>query len=61
MSGKYQKGRQNMKTPNSGKPTRGGRKGGGREVGVTGSPALRGALDGMSTGYYDICWQIELQ
>ena len=23
--------------------------------------ALRGALDGMSTGSYDICWQIKLQ
>ena len=30
MSGKYQKGRQNMKTPNSGKRTRGGEKGGGQ-------------------------------
>ena len=33
MSGKYQKGRQNMKTPNSGKRTRGGGRGGGQGVG----------------------------
>ena len=31
------------------------------EVGVTGWQALRWALDGMSTGCYTICWQIELQ
>ena len=36
MSGKYQKGRQNVKTANSGKRTRGGRRGGGRGVGVNG-------------------------
>ena len=36
MSGKYQKGRQNVKTANSGKRTRGGRKGGGWGVGVNG-------------------------
>ena len=29
MCGKYQKGRQNMKTPNSGKRTKGGGRGGG--------------------------------
>ena len=29
MCGKYQKGRQNIKTPNSGKRTRGGGRGGG--------------------------------
>ena len=29
MGRKYQKGRQNMKTPNSGKQTRGGGRGGG--------------------------------
>ena len=34
MSGKYQKGRQNIKTPNSGKRTRGGWKG--RRAGVGG-------------------------
>ena len=31
------------------------------EVGVTGWWALRGAQDGMSTGCYSICWQIEYQ
>ena len=50
MCGKYQKGRQNVKTANSGKRTRGGGRGGGRGVGVTGWGALRGALDRMSTG-----------
>ena len=34
MCGKYQKGRQNVKTANSGKRTRGGRRGGGRALGV---------------------------
>ena len=33
MGRKYQKGRQNMKTPNSGKRTRGGGSGGGQGVG----------------------------
>ena len=36
MCGKYQKGSQNMKTPNSGKRTRGGGGGGGQEVRVNG-------------------------
>ena len=36
MCGKYQKGRQNIKTPNSGKGTRGGGRGGGQGVGVNG-------------------------
>ena len=36
MGRKYQKGRQNMMTPNSGKRTRGGGRGGGQEVGVNG-------------------------
>ena len=36
MWGKYQKGRQNVKTANSGKRTRGGRRGGGRGAGVSG-------------------------
>lgn len=40
MCGKYQKGRQNVKTANSGKQTRGGRRGGGRGVGVNGWRAL---------------------
>ena len=46
MCGKYQKGRQNVKTANSGKRTRGGRRGGGRGGGsewVTG------------TGGYSVC------
>ena len=34
MCGKYQKGRQNVKTANSGKQTRGVGRGGGRGVGV---------------------------
>ena len=39
MCGKYQKGRQNIKTPNSGNRTRGGGRGGGRDGGdwVTGT------------------------
>ena len=61
MCGKYQKGRQNIKTPNSGKRTRGGGRGGGRGVGRTGWRALMGALDGMSTGCNSVCWQIEHQ
>ena len=61
MGRKYQKGRENMKTPNSGKRTRGGWKGRRAGVGVTGWRALRGALDGMSTGCYSVCWQIEHQ
>ena len=36
MGRKYQKGGQNMKTPNSGKQTRGGARGDGRRVGVNG-------------------------
>ena len=36
MCGKYQKGRQNMKTPNSGKRTRGSGRGGGCGVVVNG-------------------------
>ena len=36
MGRKYHKGRQNIKTPNSGKRTRGGGRGGGRGVGVNG-------------------------
>ena len=46
MGRKYQKGRQNMKTPNSGKRTRGSGRGGGQEVGVTVWQALRGHLTG---------------
>ena len=36
-----------------------GEEGGG--VGVTGWRALRGALNGMSTGCYSVRWQIEHQ
>ena len=36
MGRKYQKGSQNMKTPNSGKRTSGGGRGGGQGVGVNG-------------------------
>ena len=61
MGRKYQKGRQNMKTPNSGNRSRGGGRGGGQRVEVTGWWALMGALDGMSTGCYSVCWQIEHQ
>ena len=61
MCGTYQKGRQNIKTPNSGKRTGGGGGGGAQGVGVTGWRALRGALDGMNTGCYSVCWQIEHQ
>ena len=41
--------------------TKGWGRGGERGVVVTGWWALRGALDGMSTGCYSICWQIEHQ
>ena len=44
-----------MKTPNSGKGTRGGGREGGQGLGVTGWQALRVALDGMSTGCYSVC------
>ena len=37
MCGKYQKGRQNIKTPNSRKRTRGGGRGGGGGEWVTGT------------------------
>ena len=37
MCGKYQKGRQNIKTPNSGKQTRGGARGEGGGEWVTGT------------------------
>ena len=60
MGRKYQKGRQNIKTPNSGKRTGGGG-GGGRGMGVNRCWALRGALDGMSTECYSVFWQIEHQ
>ena len=59
--GKIREGDNTWETPNSGKQTRGSERGGGQGDGVTGWRALRGALDGMSTGYYTICWQIELQ
>ena len=42
------------------KQTNGGRRGGGQGDGVTGWQALRRVLDGMSTGYYTKCWQIEV-
>ena len=47
MCGKYQKGRQNVKTANSGKQTRGGGRGG-RAGG--GSEWVTG------TGGYSVCW-----
>ena len=40
--------------------TKGCRRGGGRGVGVTGWRAQRRALDGISTGFYTTCWQINL-
>ena len=54
--GKIREGDKTWETPNSGKRTRGGRNGGGQRVGVTGWWALRGVLDGMSTGCYSVCW-----
>ena len=36
-------------------------RGGGLRVGVTGLRALTGALNGMSTGSYSLCWKIEQQ
>ena len=48
-------------TPNPGKQTRDGRRGGGQGDRVTGWCPLRRALDGMSTGCYNVCWQIELK
>ena len=47
MCGKYQKGRQNTKTPNSGKRARGGGRGGGQAGG--GSEWVTG------TGGYSVC------
>ena len=47
--GNIRKGDGTWKTPNSGKRTRGGGKGGGQGVGVTGWRGMRGALDGMSS------------
>lgn len=35
--------------------------GGGQGHWVTGCQALRGVLDGMSIGWYAVCWQIKLQ
>ena len=61
MCGKHHKGRQNIKTPNSGKRTRGDGRGGWRAVGLNGLWALTGALDRMSSGCYSVCWQIEHQ
>ena len=61
MCGKYQKGRQNIKTPNSGKRTRGDGRGRGRGGGGEWVTGTEGALDGMSIGCYSVCWQIEHQ
>ena len=58
---KIREGDKPWETPNCGKRTRGSGRGGGWGDGVTGWRALRRALDGMSTGCYTICWQIELQ
>ena len=46
----------NIKTPNSEKVTWDAGRGGGQGVGVNGQRALKGALDGMSTGCYSVCW-----
>ena len=52
MMGKIREGDRTRETPNSGKRKRGSGRGGGRGDRVTGSRALRGALDRMSTGCY---------
>ena len=60
MSGNYQKGRQNMGDSKLWEKNKGwwkGRKAGCGGDWVTGT---KGGLDGMSTGCYGICWQIEL-
>ena len=54
-------GDKTWETPKYGTWTKGSGKGGGRGVEVTGWQALRGALGGMRTGCYAICWQIEHQ
>ena len=59
--GKIREGDKTWEVPNSGKQTKGCGRGGGGGDGVTGWWALRRALDGMSTGYYTICWQIEFK
>ena len=59
--GNISQGDSTQETPNSGKWTRGGERGGGQGDGVTGWRALTGAPDRMSTGYYTICWQSKLQ
>ena len=56
MSGKYQKGR--LLTLGNELGVVEGEVGGGGGDWVTGT---EGALDGMSTGCYSICWQIEHQ
>ena len=62
MCGKYQKGRQNVKTPNSGKRTRAGRRGGGQAGGVgEWVTVTEGGTRRMSTGCYSVCWQTEHQ
>ena len=59
--GNIREGDRSLEAPNSGKRTRGGGRGGWWGVGVTWVTGTEGALDGMSTGCYAICWQIELQ
>ena len=54
--GNKRKGRQNLTTPNSGKRTRGDGRGGGRGWGES----MMGT-DGLSTGCYSVCGQIEHQ
>ena len=59
--GKFREGDKPWETPNPGKWTKCCGRGDGEEAGVTGWWALRRALDGMSTGCYTVCPQIELQ
>ena len=59
--GKIREADKTWETSNSGKWKRGSRRGGGQEDEVTGWWALRGALDGISTGCYAVCWQIGFQ
>ena len=53
--GNIRKGDRTLKTPNTGKRTRDGGRGGGRGLVVTGWQAPRWALDVMSTGCYSVC------
>ena len=61
MSGKSQKGRQNMRDSKLWEMNKGWWKGRWARGGGDWVTGTEGALDGMNNGCYAICWQIELQ